>query len=178
MPVVTIVAHPTLDASKVAAAAHEAVKSVVAVRPSEMRDIRTIELSAIVVSSGVVMRGGKPAKVLVQIDYINDDGFDDIHLFPEIHKRLLPLGVAAGEITGMSYSCAGHIHEATYLPRSKYEEEHGEWRRLNRNTAATMKPAMHMQKQQPAMDKRSRDMLIIVVGIVVVVVAYVALTFI
>ena len=194
MPVVTIVAHPTLDASKVAAAAHEAVKiawdreyGLAAFSSHEIEELRArlIEGTAILVSSGVVMRGGKPAKVLVRIDHSMampwGQGLDEFRYMTELHKHLLPLGVAAGEITGMKYDPeAGGVKYLLRVGGRRHQQnyEADEWRRLNRNTAATKKPAMHMQKQQPAMDERSRDMLIIVVGIVVVVVASVALTFI
>ena len=64
MPAVNIVADPSLDASKVAAAAHEAVKSGIG-KPDMY--------ITVAVTSGVVMVGGKPGKVLAQVESIGGD---------------------------------------------------------------------------------------------------------
>lgn len=87
MPAVNIVADPSLDASKVAAAAHEAVKSGIG-KPDMY--------ITVAVSSGVVMVGGKPGKVLAQVESIGGNFAGFCSKFQEC---LTPMGVSAGEVT-------------------------------------------------------------------------------
>ena len=87
MPAVNIVCDPSLDASKVAAAAHEAVKSGIG-KPDQY--------ISIAVTSGVVMVGGKPGKGLAQVESI---GGDFANLCSKFQEGLAPLGVDPGAVT-------------------------------------------------------------------------------
>jgi hypothetical protein len=87
MPAVSVTVDPSLDAAKVALAAHAAVKEGIG-KPDMYITVG--------VTSGVVLVGGKPGKVLAHVDSMGGSfaGFVD-----KFCAALGEMGVAAGEVT-------------------------------------------------------------------------------
>ena len=87
MPAVAITADASLDAAKVAQIAHDAVKNGIGKPDTYI---------TVAVHPGIVMVGGKPGKVLAQVESIggNFAGFCS-----KFQEGLAPMGVSAGEVT-------------------------------------------------------------------------------
>ena len=87
MPAVAITADAALDAAKVAQAAHDAVKNGIG-KPDMY--------ITVAVHPGIVMVGGKPGKVLANVDSIGGNFAGFVSAFC---KSLGELGVAEAEVT-------------------------------------------------------------------------------